>query len=226
MIDAYLEIGSDGGYLAWSFDPLGCHARGMGEEEALAGLAEEINYYHRRAGIDAFPLTRGDFRVAGRVTRQKQVGKGDTSATFAPDLRPMTRAEVDDALAALRRSREDLLELIGRIPDALLDWRPGDGRRSLSDQIRHIAECERWYLEKFGPAGRSPRSRTVVERLAIVRQLTVDRFRGMSDEELAQSVKVLSETWTARKILRRCLYHERFHYLTIKRDLEQAGRSS
>lgn len=48
----------------------------------------------------------------------------------------------------------------------------------------------------------------------------------MTPEEMAAVRKVGNETWTARKVFRRIMYHEKFHRDCILRDLRIAGGGS
>jgi hypothetical protein len=80
--------------------------------------------------------------------------------------------------------------------------------------IRHIAQAESWYFSNIGHA-RLPLEDDPHAALAAVRSRT---FLWLHDLEgsTAQNV-VMQEQWTARKVLRRTLWHERDHTQQLQR---------
>lgn len=234
----YAEIGTDGGALLYSFDPPGLVARGDSLTAALAGATAG---HAELCDIEGSAVPDGrvepdhkshpsgfNFVVAEEYRRRGKVANGNTSATFKPDLVPLSRAEVDHYLKLLAESRRRLLllrPLIDDAPDpaARLDFHPAPKRMSIRRQLQHIASCERWYLTKVWPGlGRLARAPDVWARLATVRDLVVRTFQAQPEASLALVREVNGEVWTPRKVVRRLMYHEKFHRDTLGRDLRGA----
>ncbi len=234
----YLETGSDGGALLYSFDPPGLVARGASLSEAISavptGFAELLDI-RRAAEATAMevrapqpgaeePVSATEFSIAERYVRRGVVANGMTTATFTPDLVPMTRAEVEEAIALLAESRRRLVSLRPAIEASagtgeVLGHRSTPARWTIGEQLRHIASAERWYIAKIVKGlPRLPRHDCPWERLTAVRVLVVGALRRLSGAELALQTRDTGEMWTARKVVRRLMYHEKFHRDTIRRD--------
>jgi len=249
-IEAYAEIGQDGGVLLFSFDPPGLLARGTSLGAAVREAAErgwpELRAMAAAAGrsLEAAgkrspwptgatpPAAPGgeQTEVAIIETRERRgaVANGNTSATFRLDLAPLTPADVTASLELLAESRRHLLALRPLLecspdPAAMLAFRSRPDRKSIAEQLMHIAAVERWYLVRIRPElPRLPVSAGPWERLAAVRGLVVRTLAGMGEHDLAIRTRVNGEVWTPRKVIRRLMYHERFHRDTIARDMRLA----
>ena len=178
------------------------------------------------------------FVAAGEATGDNPVASGDTEATFAPDLEPLDGAYLAYVLSYMRASRRTLLDLVDRLGPALADWRPTEGKRTIGEVLGHIADAEAFYAVRLehpaqpggseqpeGPqaaaelwkryAGRDL-GLGPVERLVRTRELVLDRLNRLSDEDRGRVIELRGETWTARKVLRRLAWHERYHTRQIE----------
>lgn len=176
--------------------------------------------------------------VAGEVTSDVPVASGDTEATFPPDLEPLAEAYLAYVLSYTRASRRTLLDLVDRLGPGLADWRSAEGKRTIGEVLGHIADAEAFYAVRLehpaqpggpeqpeGPqaaaelwkryAGRDL-GLGPVERLVRTRELVVDRLGRLSDEDRVRVIELRGETWTARKVLRRLAWHERYHTRQIE----------
>ncbi len=144
---------------------------------------------------------------------------GSYSALHACDRLPVTTADIEKAIRWMGYMREDLLRLIGRLPPEAMSWRRTPKQEvTVKRYLQHIAGAERWYLQRFwSRLPRLERAPTPTERLARVRAMAVRRLRRMTAGERSQVVKADYEYWSARKILGRFLYHERYHIRSIAR---------
>jgi hypothetical protein len=88
--------------------------------------------------------------------------------------------------------------------------------------MRHVANAEWWYLDRMGMS--FPRSQLVedpFERLDQVRDHLLDCLPGLGQR---QGVLVMcGEIWSARKVLRRALWHERDHVQHLQRLRRMLG---
>lgn len=157
-----------------------------------------------------------------------------TQAFFAIDRPAVPLREVRRQLRWLEHSRRTLLALVEGLPPEALLWgtprrrgrRPGKGGGwTIWRYLRHIGGVEKWYISQLWRGlPRLPRSDSPFERLALTRSQVLEVLRHSRREDLARSTRSSGEMWTLRKVLRRLLYHERYHTRTIARILLAAGR--
>ena len=241
-IDLLLEAGQDGGALLYSVDPPGLVGRGASLAAAVAATVDrgwaELACMAVAADPRWSPLSQtistGDvgpeFVIRETVRRRGAVANGMTTATFQADRAPLDRATIQAALALLERSRARLLSIRGVLleqPDSgqsVLVFRSLPRRKTVAEQLRHIAAAERWYIAKISPElPRLPATRDIWQRLEAVRSLVVARLAVLDGPALNAETQVNGERWTPRKVLRRLMYHEQFHLETLRRDLSLAG---
>jgi len=239
----YVEIGGDGGCLFYTFDPPGLLARGASFEEALAAAPAEAARLRRflaggnlpgaagnppgaggsLLGLLEEPWDDGDvpeFVMAETIWARYQVANGRTNATFEPDLIPVLRSEVPGFLAVLACIRTRLLALKDRIPPEAYAYRSLPRRKTIEEQLRHMADCDYWYLTRLWDGlPHLPRARDAWHKLDLNRRRALDKLENLSDAELALQRRKDREVWTTRKVFRRFPYHEKFHVDTVERDL-------
>jgi uncharacterized damage-inducible protein DinB len=153
-----------------------------------------------------------------------KVADGETHAAFSHDLRPLTKKELERYLKLLDHSRERLIKLLEAIEsefggemEKLFSWRSNEESNSLGEVLGHIVRAEAWYLARLAKK---------IDRwshYAVLRQLTIDRLRRLTSEERKQETvhPPYDETWTARKVMRRALWHERYHIRQIEEILKK-----
>jgi len=137
------------------------------------------------------------------------------------ERRPLTRHELSRSLRWMRFMRRDTLRLVSLLPAGGLGWsRPGQ-TRTIGEILQHIARGERWYLSRValgprvppGPAPRAP-----LESLARARSVAVARLSAMTRTGRARIMQTENRRWwSARKVLGRMLYHERYHIRSMVR---------
>jgi hypothetical protein len=185
------------------------------------------------AGIDAY-LTwcRGHgLRVSG-LSAPMIVGEvirswtyeadQEVNAFFAADRPPVTSEELPEYEHLLGATRRDLIAAVDglRIEQMEREF-PGE-RWPILGIMRHVANAEWWYLDRMGMS--FPRSQLVedpFERLDQVRGHLLDSLPALGQR---QSVLVMGgEIWSARKVLRRALWHERDHVQHLQRLRRMLG---
>lgn len=168
----HAEIGGDGGCLFYTFDPPGLLARGASFEEALAAAPAEAARLRRLLAGGSLPGAAGnppgaggsllglleepwdegevpEIVVAETIRARYQVANGRTNATFQSDLVPVRRSEVPGFLAVLALLRARLLALRDRIPREAYAFKSLPHRKTIEEQLRHMADCDRWYLTRL-----------------------------------------------------------------------------
>ncbi len=227
----YLEHGAKDGWCLLhcpDLPGLGFKAPSGDAAMALAPLRLEAEVdWARKAGFDVFPDGLPQVALAGAVTVDVAVAAGDTEDIFGPEMAALT----DDYLAFIREylkiTRAPLLELARRLPATVLGWRPGKNKRTIGEVIGHVADGEAFYLVRLETPEAATRElwteyaapkQDLVERLEWTRSRTLERLAGLTadDRHRVSRHDPRGETWTARKVLRRLIWHERYHTRQIE----------
>lgn len=152
--------------------------------------------------------------------------EGNLIGFFESDRQPVYAAEIPGLLALMTCARADLLALTQGLPGDILVREPAPGAWSIEQVLRHVAGAERWYLTRILDPASLPQfkpSRSVWQRLAAVRALALERLASLSEEARCTIVSDKSgELWSARKVFRRFLEHEREHTAHIQQILDQS----
>ncbi len=146
---------------------------------------------------------------------------------YDSDRQPVTLAELDEFLSRMACSRADLLNLVHDLPEETLDREPSPGAWTIRQILHHLAEREQWYLTRFFGPEKLPRfhpTRTLWQRLDAVRALAVDLLWSLSEDQRKTMLIVEGELWTARKVFRRFLEHEREHFFQIEEAISVLNR--
>ncbi len=231
----YLETGADGLCMAHVLDLVGCTVRAPSREEALRRLPEAVRDYCnwlRRHGEPVPPQSDSPtLEVAGESVGFGPFNPGDAAALFPPDSQPLTRGELETYLRLMAHSRADLLELVRGLDDETLDWQPDAETFSIRRTLRHIGNAEQWYVSRlYAPEALPPEwerdeAMPVLDFLEMERRTAVALLRSLTEEQMSgvyhpsHWTKHPTEPWTARKVLRRFLEHEREHTSQIRETL-------
>jgi len=198
-------------WVAWVFAHPGLTGKGNTPAEAVASLR--------------MVLKDGDIQVTEQFRAYPSQEDPDylVNAFFEDDKRPLTRDEVRTALDELEISRQELLLLVSRVPlDVLAQSIPGETFGSVQGILRHIARAEWWYCDRLAvaPAG-VPFPEDPFAALVVSRDNTRARLPTLVGDE--RITTLVGETWSARKVLRRTLWHERDHTQHITQRLSELG---
>ncbi len=119
----------------------------------------------------------------------------------------------------LEWSHQELLALLKPLSASRLRQPiPGDVRGSLGGIVEHVAGAENWYLGMLG-LGLSAASlpQAPLPRLERVRAHTLASWWALLGD--TRVTTCCGEGWSARKIVRRTLWHQRAHTAQIDRIL-------
>jgi predicted RNase H-like HicB family nuclease len=205
----------------------GCNWVAASPEEACQQAEVEIrrhlDWLHRY-GSDVPPCSE----AITPVVVQKHMStarEGYLVGFFDCDLEPVQREEIPGFLALMSFAREELLALTQALPEALLSWQPGPKEWSIAEVLRHVAGVQRYYLTRIIYPDLVPIQqpfRSVWKRLASMQALSTQLLMELSGEQLSAVVAASSgELWTARKVFRRFIEHEREHTFHIQEILEK-----
>jgi uncharacterized damage-inducible protein DinB len=198
-------------WVAWAFAHPGLTGKGSTPDEAVASL--------RTA------LREGDIQVTEQFRAYPSEEDPDylVNAFFEDDRRPLANDEVRTALDELEKSRQELLLLVSRVPlDVLAQPIPGETFGSVQGILRHIARAGWWYCDRLDSAAAwTTLPDEPFAALAVSRDNTRAWLPTLVGDERTATLQ--GETWSARKVLRRTLWHERDHTQHITARLTGLG---
>jgi uncharacterized damage-inducible protein DinB len=134
----------------------------------------------------------------------------EVNAFFAADRPPVTVDELPQYEHLLSAARQDLIAAVDGLREEQLTREFAGERWPMLGILRHVANAEWWYLDRMGLS--FPRSQLIedpFDRLDQVRNQLLDSLPGLAARQGVMAVA--GETWSARKVLRRALWHDRDH---------------
>jgi uncharacterized damage-inducible protein DinB/predicted RNase H-like HicB family nuclease len=233
----YLETAADGRCMAHVLDLPGCIVRAPTREEALSRVPQAIGEtlaWLRRHGEPALAASEDaiECQVAGEATGIGPFDRKSTAALFLPDREPIAPEEMERHFRLMGYTRTDLLALVQDLPDDVLDWQPDPESLSVRRLLRHVGNAEEWYVSRIVDADTLPpewdhdEDLPILEFLEMERRTAVARLRQLTKKERTDVfyptgwTNHSEEPWTARKMLRRFLEHEREHTGQAREILE------
>jgi predicted RNase H-like HicB family nuclease len=161
-----------------------------------------------------FPLTP-DYEVAEIHRAWDYAREYEVNAFFATDRPPLTEDELPWLRKLLLLARAELLDASLGLTLEQHDQPPVEGAWSVNDTLRHVASAENWYLDRLGLAHEPAwEMKDTLGRLILVRQHLLDVLPALVNDE--RLTEWNGELWTPRKVVRRALWHEREHALTVR----------
>ncbi len=224
-VNVYIEEGLTEGppVAAWVLDLPGAYAAGQTREDALQTLAQEVRDYWawlRKFGEGAPSENEPvEVEVVETFRAFKSSPDYEVNALFAPDARPVEEEEIPRYLRLLEMSRTELLEVLSRVPREAFEWKRDERTRTIREILRHVAQTEIWYLSRV----LSVDSMTLL--LEATRAIAKDYLSRLDVTQRGRVVTHAGEQWSARKGVRRFLWHERYHTKSIRRILETYQRA-
>ena len=204
-------------FVCWVLDLPGCFSSERDLRAAVAGAPAAIADYYAwiKRKDPSLPVVTGPFEVA--VVEEFQAHPSSegpdylVNGFFDDDGRPLAYWEVAGAFRLLDWSRQDLLKVVAALsPQELRQPVHDEDRGTIAGVLDHVAGAENWYFDQLDRSvPRSALPEGVFERLETVRTNSRRQLvRLIGDGRIAEH---LGERWSARKVLRRMLWHERDH---------------
>lgn len=220
-IPVCLEVGQEG---TGAFVPScpGCWVFGRTPESALMkakiAIAEWFEWMKKHAEQVPVEVKNFDVEVAEMLrVDYNPVEAGKPEPLFWSEVAPITKKDIARTIRLMTYSREDLLKLVSNLSNECLDWLPLKKPRTIRNCLRHIAYVEPWYITRLNIDLPSKYPRNVFKTLDYTRKIVVDHLRSLPRDKkrgIFQPKKDPSpkcNLWTARKVLRRLVDHERLH---------------
>lgn len=212
-------------WIVWVFEHFGCFARDATRQKALAKTPKVIADYHDwLEGYDSTGQTTAEQVEVELIEEHTAFISEDdfiVNAFFEHDRRLLTDDDVYHVAWLFECTRNDLMQVIRKLDTERLD-RPieEEVQKSIRGVIRHIALSERWCFDKIDLAQkRSTVPDDIFAALESVRAHSLRQLPSMVGNDTIGHFK--QEVWSARKVLRRALWHERTHTQQIARYLGQ-----
>ncbi|RME47289.1 MAG: type II toxin-antitoxin system HicB family antitoxin [Caldilineae bacterium] len=204
----YVEVNdetlADGGPLAHVPALPGATARGKTVQEAVENLRAALTDYLRLLRDAGEDVPRAGEGLELKVEETK-------SDTLVTDYDHINAPEVEKLIEWLSLSRQELVNTLKGLPPEAWDWKPDGESWTLADIVNHIANADLYYTDRLTPWPEAP-----LLRLAATRGVALERLRSLSDEERNRVIVFNKSRWTARKVIRRMLEHEREHLTQIR----------
>lgn len=217
----------------------GCWVFGRNPERALKkvklAIAEWFLWLKRHGEpapeVDDFEL---DVAEVLRVT-YNPVEAGKPEPLFWSEVLPVEEGDITRTIRLMEYSRSDLLHLVSDLSDEILDWQPSNEPRTIRNCLRHIGIVEWWYITRLDIDLPEEFPEGVFELLSYTRKMVINSLQKLPMEKRSgvyQPKKhvdpdaVICNLWTARKVLRRLVDHERLHMAYIERILRMYRKQS
>ena len=208
----------EGNWVAHVPDLPGCFNTHKERETAISGVVKAVESYVEWANNHGLRISglSGPMIVAEVARAWIYEQDYEVNAFFASDRPPLADGEVQELETILRAARQDLeTELEGISDEAATTELPGE-KWSIMGVLDHVASAEHWYLDRMGLAlSTSELPADPRARLIKVRDHTLASLPALAARKGV--VTLSGEIWTARKVMRRTLWHERDHTQHIRK---------
>ena len=245
-----LEQGTTGLWYGRCIDFPGTIARSHTRQELLQELEQEFKYHLTWLQInnekvpfipslDTFHLV-----VTEEVSNISELGEsGGEVALFEFDSQTVTRERMGYLFRLMGYNRRDLLALVKPLPHQKLTYSPKGGKRTITDILHHVSNAEEFYISRLGEdADRKYEAYAgikqqeidglpVFDRLQVVRRACIQTLEELIPQKegsiftRSEYTTHPHEKWSAYKVLRRFLEHEREHYYNILEYLNKPIRT-
>jgi hypothetical protein len=215
-------------WIAWALNLPACFSSATTPAEAIAHSPQRVaEYYSWLSQHDSsLPIAYEPIETEVVETFQSFLSSEEpdyiVNAFFEDDRRPLGYWEVDISLRLMIWTRQDLLRSIQSINQGQLTKPiPGEARGSIFGILNHVSMAENWYFNQLGCGLEQARlPEAPLEKLTQVRANTREQLVKLIGNE--QITKSCNEVWSARKVMRRTLWHERDHtqhIIQLRNDL-------
>lgn len=209
-MNAVLEY-NDRGCMLFSADCPGAFARGRDRREALAKLPGDVAAFCRWAD---WPRPQGPLVKLIQEVYQPEVAveDADGNVLFDPERAPLTPEEYAQLRELVLKSARCLDQLYGAIPDPDAPLAPeratfyGQYPNTARRMFDHVNGCTGYYVAGLGAQCEILPGCYETRLLALA---TLEGLPGVLTMPVHQAED--GELWTARKVLRRFLWHDRIH---------------
>lgn len=214
----------EGVWIAHVPDLPGCFASHSEREAAIGDTPKAVEAYLAWCASHGIRVSGvSPPMVVSEVIRAWQYEpEYEVNAFFAADRPSVGNDELPEFQRLLQATRLDMRKAVDGLSAEALE-RPIPGERwPISGIVHHVARAELWYFDRVGLGfPRSGLSPEPMEALEQVRRHSLSMLPTLSSQ--TGVVALGGEVWSARKVLRRALWHERDHTSHIEKLRGRAG---
>jgi predicted RNase H-like HicB family nuclease len=228
-----LEVGQ-GGTDAFVPECPGCWVFGRTPERALEKVKAAIEEWFEWLKLhgEKIPTEASKFAVeVGEILRvsYNPVEAGKPEPLFWSEVAPIKSKDIARTIRLLGYSRSDLLNLVSSLGNEILDWQPPSKPRTIRNTLKHVGFVEWWYITRLDVELPTKFPKDVFNLLNHTRKMVIDYLQNFPGEkrrgvfqpkkDVGRKAKICN-LWTARKVLRRLVDHERLHTKYIEKVLQ------
>jgi len=212
-------------WIAWALGLPACYSSATTAVDAIELAPQKIMEYFSwlMSNNNIFPAVKEEVDVDIVEIFHSFASSEDpeyiVNAFFDDDRHALGYWDVITGLTLLNWTRQDLLSTIQSFTqEQLTRTIPGEIRGSVSGILNHIAIAENWYFSHLDRGLQQDQlPGDPLDRLVVVRENTIKQLPGLIGNE--RITHNYDELWSARKVVRRTLWHERDHTQHISRLL-------
>jgi len=232
--EIYLEVDRKGCCMAHIRELPGCFVWGKTQKKTLDKVPEAIKGYlsflKKNGEKNVSVPKKIEYEIEETQKGTCPVISGSKAGLFSYDLLPPSKAFINQCIRRMGYNRKELFKRVGMLSNEVLDWKPDKKTRSIRETLNHVANCDIWYLSRLKDfkelcsVPEYPKEK-IFEKLRVYRELAIRMLKSLSVEDRNRInvpkrwTKHKDEKWTAGKMLRRFLEHEREHIGTIDNTL-------
>jgi|GEM_PF-382599 len=223
-----LERSPESRSLGWALNFPGAFAYGKNDAEALEKLRESLIIFEHWIGQHSdknwLQLTEFKLQVEESVDTFVPNEYNTVTSFFEDDRRPLETVEIERVLQIHRWQRQDLLAGVKNLrPEMMTRMLPGE-RWNINGILNHIGRTEVLYLSFLELP--LPTAELLVHNPFKILEFSYALVQKTLPS-LAGNTAVLDqdgELWSARKLVRRLLWHQRDHIEHIQQIVEMANQ--
>lgn len=221
----------EGDWFGWMEAYPGGYSQGATPPEAIHRAPQAFQHYIqwlRAHGENVLPrlltLLPSEIHVESiEISHSQRVASGGAAhGFFKPDERLVDEDDVETYLRLRRHAREELIAAVHSLSPDLWNSAPFGGK-SLTVILRHMATMDQYFLERLRlPVSSQRHTDPLAQAEAALREFEVG-VRSFPAHRRGDIFTLDSEQWSMRKILRRALWHERYHAQQIMTRADPSG---
>ncbi len=145
------------------------------------------------------------------------VKAGKPEPLFWSEVPPVKKEDIKRTIRLIAYSRKDLLNLVSNLTGKQLSFKSPDKPRTVKNCLKHIAYVETWYITRLNIELSENYPKDVFGLLNYTRKMVVSSLSNLPKEKMrgifqpSKYKSPICDLWTARKVLRRLVDHERLH---------------
>ncbi|MCL5677621.1 MAG: DinB family protein [Firmicutes bacterium] len=227
-IEVSAEVAANSSAIAFAFALPGACGWGPSLEAALERLRWDVHWevhWLERHEL-ASPVTSADapFAVDETVAATGDPLKCDTEGFYRIDRQPLLPQQVGETLRLVGTAYRDITAVVSSLSEEQWTLPVAAGKRSPGQIVSHVAIAAWWYMTRIPGAPAIQHWRewpsAPLEQVSVSQQVAARVLRELGEREVQAAQHVLDgETWSARKVVRRLVWHGLWHLKELRRYL-------